>query len=495
MNDLERKLVQSRALPKLPEVARRILRLLSDGSADPSEVTNILGDDEALAAEVLELLNSPLHGLTREFGSLREAVLYLGAKAVSCTALCFPVVRTLRAGGTPGAPDQLWRSALMNALAARRLANEVGGWDAEEALLAGLSCESGTLLLYRMVPEYPYLVARFFEGECDLLELERANIETDHMRIGSLLLERWGFPAHLRQIAGAHHEPSNLPPGSHAELCARILTGAWLCVRALAVSGFAIETAVLDQHLSTLLGIPMTVAHAVALELPDEMREAALLFGIPADAQRSHEALLEQANVALAELAVSLRSGAERESDEQEGCDYVAIREQLGDEVTVEEVTELLTRGSFEILLGAFHRRARQTQAPLGLLVIEVEDLKQLQEQVGPRGIDLVFAVLRDRIAALTRRTDQFARFGDAQIAVLAPGCPPHALRNAAERVLAAAEGDPIDAGSALVQCRVSIGIAVTTPDRDGLDPRALMSLASSALDQARASSESIQSG
>jgi diguanylate cyclase (GGDEF)-like protein len=497
MNDLERKLTESRALPALPEVARRILGLLGDRIVDPAEVTSILGNEAALAADVLKLVNSPVYGLTRELGSLREAVPYLGAKAVTSSALCFSVVRTLRTGGTPSAPDQLWRCLLMNALAARRLANEVGGWEAEQALLTGLVSDCGSLLLYRLAPEYPYLIARFFEGESDLLELERANIETDHMRIGSLLLERWGFPSQLRLTVGAHHEPSNLPPGSHAELCARILTGAWLCVRALSVPGFAVETAVLDRHLSTLLGIPTAVAHAIASELPDELRETALLFEIPADAQRSHEDLLQQANQLLGELAVSLRTASMRAEDEEgdDGFDYAAILEQLQDDVTHEERTELLTRDSFDALLGAFHRRARQTHASLGLLILEIEDTKGIEERLGADGVDAVFAEIRNRFLALTRRTDQFARFGPAQIALLAPNCPPHALQNAAERLLAAVEGEAVEAGSEQVQCRAAIGLAATVPDRDGLDPRALVSLASSALDQARASSDPIQFG
>ena len=77
MSDLERKLMQSRELPTLPEVAQRILELLGDARAEASQVTSIFADDPDLSADVVRLVNSPMYGLAREVGSLREAVLYL----------------------------------------------------------------------------------------------------------------------------------------------------------------------------------------------------------------------------------------------------------------------------------------------------------------------------------------------------------------------------------------------------------------------------------
>jgi diguanylate cyclase (GGDEF)-like protein len=497
VSDLERKLTHSRGLPTLPEVAQRILAIREDDGADLSQLPSILADDPDLSADVLQLINSPMYGLTRQIGSLREAVLYLGEKAVGSLALAFCCVRALRSSGVPDALAPMWHCSLMNGLAARRLANEVGGWEAEEALLAGLLADAGVPLLYNMVADYPYLLACFYEGESDLLELERSGLETDHMRIGSLLLERWGLPPYLRVIVGAHHEPSNLPPGSQGELCARILTAAWLCTRALSVPGFVAATTVLDQHVATLLGISTTVVHAIASELPDELRETAELFDIPADSQKSYAELVERADAGLHELVHSVQSSAGRsdEGDKAEVSDFAEIREQLSEHVTVDEQTELLTRSSFEMLLGAFHRLARQKHMSLGLLILEVEELKTLEERLGASAVELLIAELRTRIATQLRKTDMIARFADAQIAVLAPGCPPHALENAAQRLLSTVEAAPVDIGDEVVDCRISIGLAATTPDRDGRDPRALVSLASSALDQARAAPESIQAG
>jgi len=497
VSDLERKLMQSQELPTLPEVAQRILELLGDARADASQVASIFADDPDLAADVVRLVNSPMYGLARQVASLREAVLYLGERAVCDLALTFACARSLRSSGVPDTLAPMWHYSLMNALAARRLANEVGGWEAEEALLAGLVSDCGALLLYHRVPDYPYLLACFYEGESDLLELERSGLESDHMRISSLLLERWSFPAHLRLIVASHHEPSNLPPGSQGELCARILTAAWLCTRALSVPGFVAATSVLDQHVATLLGISTTVVRAIASELPDELRETAELFDIPADAQRSYAELAEQASIDVNDLARSARATAVRsaDGDNLEVSDFAEIREQLGEHVAVDDRTGLLTRPSFDLLLGAFHRHARQMHLPVGLLVLEVEDLKEIEERVGSNASESLMAALRARMVKLLRKTDTIARFGDAQLAVLAPGCPPHALKNAAQRLLAAVEGAPVEAGGQLVACRISIGLATTTPDRDGVDPRALVSLASSALDQARASSEPIQTG
>jgi diguanylate cyclase (GGDEF)-like protein len=455
MNELEKRLLASPRLPTLPAVAQRILELLRDEDVELKRIASAISCDAALTAKVLRLINSPLYGMSREIVSLREAVLYLGVNAVHSVALSFTFISWLRSGRSDETLDALWRSSLLNGLAARRLATEVGGWDAEEAFLAGLVAD---------------------------------------MRMAALLLDAWNFPDHFKIVLALHHEPGELPPGSREELRGRILNAAWLCARALSVPGFATETASLAQHVSTLLGIPTSVAQAIVAELPDELRETARFFQIPAAEQKSFDELLSQANERLSELALAAdreRSRAGRGS-EAEAAGFLELRSELGDSLAVEGRTQLLTRDSLQTLLDAFHRRARRSGTPIGLVLIEIEELKGLEAELGAPAIEELLAELARRLTDRLRRGDQLARLGHGQIAALAAGCGLDTLLHTAERLLVAIEGAPVEVAGRPVRCRASIGVAASRPDRDGLDPRALLSLAGSSLDQARASGESI---
>jgi diguanylate cyclase (GGDEF)-like protein len=489
MNEFERRLIESPDLPTLPAIAQRILELGNQVDTDLIHLSNTISADPSIATRILRLINSPAYGLPREIVSIREAVLYLGFNAVRSVALSFSFLRSLREGHVPSVDglNELWRTSLMNALATRRLAQEVGGWDGEEAFLAGLISDCGTLLMYKLVPEYPDLVVSFRNAHADLLDLEQANLETDHMRLGELLLEAWRFPEEFRMLIAGHHDSSRLPQDSALELRARVLTASWLCARALTVPAFAPETLRLDRRVAGLLGLPVPVVRAIASELPDELRETAAVFEIPAEEQLSFDELLVRANQRLSELALEgeqAQARAREEGERYERVLFTDLRRQFGSSLSTDEASGLLSRDSFETVLEAFFRRAREARSSLGLAVVELDELKTL----GSEFTGEVVREVRSRVEAQTRNSDVSARFSEDQVTVLIAGCWPADLEHVAERIRVEVEGRPFIAGGAERSFSVAIGIATATPHLDALDPRAFVRLAFSALDRAKGS-------
>lgn len=486
MNELERKLLQSPSVPTVPRVAQKLLDLLNQGEVELSQLADLISVEPSLTVKIIRLINSPLYGLAREITSLRDAVLYLGLNSIRSVALSFSFFSTFSRNPSGGERlDALWRTSLMNALAARRLANELGGWDVEEAFLAGLVADCGTLLMHRGVPEYEGILDRFYSGEADLLELEQRCLETTHTRLGSLLLEAWRFPKHLVELVTFHHDPTLAPADASVELQARTLLAAWLCARALTVPGFTDKIASLEHRVSGLLGIPVVVARGIVTELPTELRETAALFEIPAGEQRSYDELLDEANQALSRLAL------EADQSARDLAGTLALgRNAFGDvpgpePEDLDAETGLLCRPAFEQLLEAFHRRAREIHRPIGLIIFEVENLKSIAEHQGHAVTLEVLAGIGERVSRLTRQTDYTARLSENQIAVLAPGCAGPNLAQAAERIRFGIEQEALETGAGPVSCQVVVGLASTTPHRDAIDPQTLVSFACSAVDRA----------
>lgn len=486
MNAYEKELLASPYVPTLPTVALRILDLAQQDQPDIEALASVISCDPSLSAKVVSLINSAAYGLSREIVSLREAVTYLGINPVRSVALSFSLIAALRGEREPLVGlDDVWRSSLMTALAARRLANETGGWDAEEAFLAGLLSDSGSLLMYKMVPEYPSIVRRFWEGEADLLELERAHLETDHMRLGAFLLESWNFPPALARVIGSHHDSSALEAGSAEELRARVLSAAWLCSRALCAPGFATEAATLEHHVSVLLGLSAPVVHAIAAELPDELRETAGFFEIPVNEQRGFDEILEATNRALSTISIEAEqraSAAEANAD--------AFNDLLGNDA----LPLFSDRPAFEHLVDVVHRRARETRGSYGVMLLDFSELKELSGEEGATE-DAVIQEACVRATGCLRSSDRAARLGRDQIGILLPGCPADALRKAGARVQSAIEAESIETPTGPLECRVGVGLAASTPHRDGLDHRTLLSLAGSAADRARTSPDRIVTG
>lgn len=486
MNELERRLLSSPTPPSLPDTAPHILELLEGDAVGFDGLGEAIGRDPSLCPKILRLINSPVFGTNHEVTSLRDAMLYLGTNAVRSIALCFSVLSALREGGR--SDERIWHTSLMNGLAARRLATEVGGWDPAEAFLCGLIADCGVPLLARRLDGYPDLLQRFHAGEADLIDLERSLIDTNHMRLGGLLLEHWNFPERLCQLIAAHHDTSRLPFGSREELHARVLNAAWLCARALVVEGFRVDSKTLDSHVALLVGLPVRLVQAMVAELPDELKETAGQFDIAADAQMSFDEVLAQANATLSAM------GGEHEITDllDASIEVETVREELSEGQSVDPETGLASRDSFEALLDAQHGRARRSQGAVSVMIIEIDGLKAVREKLGGTTTREVVREIAARAEGVLRGTDRLARFGEDQIAALLPGCSTENLLVAAERVRARIEGEPVETEVGPFHGQVAIGLAVSVPHRDGLDPRSLLTHASSALDRAQASPERI---
>ena len=70
-------------LPVLPQVAGRVMALANDPSVDAAHLSALIHQDQALAARVLRIANSPAYMLRTPNASLQHAVAMLGVNQLS----------------------------------------------------------------------------------------------------------------------------------------------------------------------------------------------------------------------------------------------------------------------------------------------------------------------------------------------------------------------------------------------------------------------------
>ena len=121
LEELEQILDGADDLPALPQVVMRVLDLTVDPKATTADLERIIGMDQALAARILELANSSYYGLPRRISTLREAVVFLGAKTLRNQAATITAFNSfLGRSDTPAlARRALWRHSVDTAQCAR----------------------------------------------------------------------------------------------------------------------------------------------------------------------------------------------------------------------------------------------------------------------------------------------------------------------------------------------------------------------------------------
>ncbi len=182
-------------LPLLPHVASKVMALASDADADAAKLSALIHQDQALAAHVLRIANSPAYMPRSPVVSLQHAVAMLGINLLS--EIAFTASLKNGAFQVPGHEDQvklLWRHSLASGSYGKEVAR-MRRVNVETAYLCGLLHGIGKPVILRTVTT----LAKELKVSLDAETLQSL-INGYHTRVGNLVADKWGLP---KQVAEA----------------------------------------------------------------------------------------------------------------------------------------------------------------------------------------------------------------------------------------------------------------------------------------------------
>jgi HD-like signal output (HDOD) protein len=184
-------------LPSLPRIYGDLTGVLESPNCGAEQIAEVVCRDPALAAKILQLVNSSFFGLPREVTSLPEAVAYLGVATVRSLVLSTEAMSLFRPAARAAGldADGLAERAVATATEAARQADPEHRSD---AFTAGLLSDIGLLLLADKAPE--------------LLRRDEADLGFTHGGLGAYLLGLWGLPGRVVEAVAFHHDPSAVGP-------------------------------------------------------------------------------------------------------------------------------------------------------------------------------------------------------------------------------------------------------------------------------------------
>ena len=171
-------------------------------------------------------------------------------------------------------------------------------------------------------------------------------------------------------------------------------------------------------------------------------------------------------------FAVSAQDITERRRAEQ---DLRRLTDELAERAVRDPLTGLANRSLLEERLRAVLARDARTGDTSGILFLDLDGFKAVNDQHGHQIGDLVLRVVADRLHHAVRPSDTLARLGGDEFVVLVEGATTEGVDALAER-LRTAVTEPITVGDLTLNVGVSVGMAMSQAGAS--EPAALLARA-----------------
>ncbi len=187
-----RHLKRGGSLPVLPAAAAELMALTGREDTSAKQLSEVIHRDQALAAEVLRVANTPAYRGVTTIVSLQQAVARLGMRLLSEVAICVAVKGSVfKVKRHRHLAEGLWRTAYTTALIAKEVARAQRN-NVEAAFLCGLLHDFGAPIVLRTaILAAEAIGARPAESELVELMSELSPV------VGARMANEWDMPARV----------------------------------------------------------------------------------------------------------------------------------------------------------------------------------------------------------------------------------------------------------------------------------------------------------
>jgi len=195
-----------KTLPSPPKVYLQLNAILKNSSTDSEKIAEIISQDPALVAKVLQFSNNAFMQNGKPLTNISDAITKMGVDTLSCIVMTAELFSY-----QPDIPNfSIVEEQLHSLATARFAATLVDVKLKQDALLAGLLHDIGKLVLFEVDKA---LTLKYFANQARTsggVELEKRIFSTDHSQVGAYLLHIWSFPYHIIDAVLLHHNESKL---------------------------------------------------------------------------------------------------------------------------------------------------------------------------------------------------------------------------------------------------------------------------------------------
>ena len=211
---LKRLVSQMESLPSLPSLYTQIVELIQSPDGSIKQIGEVIAQDLAMTAKILQLVNSAFFGIPRHISNPAQAAGMLGLDTIKALVLTtgifskFEQKRFVHFG-----IETLWNHSIKTGAIAKKIADKESADKhlSDNAFMAGLLHDVGKLVLMANVPDkYKAVIETIKEQNITLNQAEQSVFGTSHAEVGAYLAGLWGLPDAIVEAVAFHHQSKSM---------------------------------------------------------------------------------------------------------------------------------------------------------------------------------------------------------------------------------------------------------------------------------------------
>ncbi len=203
-------------LPPLPEVASKVINMVSNPDVSFKLVAQEISKNQAMTTNILKLCNSAFFSKGNEITSIDRAIVTLGLKEVKDIVLLVAAKPVLDKPvmGYDLAQGDLWKQGLAVATMSRDIAIAKKRKDLSDIVFTGgIIHNVGKVVIALFVQQAFKQILDLVQTSSISFHLaEKEIMGYNHQEVGEKILVKWNFPPVLRSIVRYYQDPASAPP-------------------------------------------------------------------------------------------------------------------------------------------------------------------------------------------------------------------------------------------------------------------------------------------
>ncbi len=435
--ELLKQIASNPHIPSPPMVILRVLEQASKPDCTIPDLCQIIQMDPGLGGNVLRIVNSALFGLSRPASSIQRALAIVGLSSARLLLLATSLPKVQKSLKVdPMLNQRYWRSSIAGAIVARALSQRLGSREPEDDMASGLLRDIGELILQQLFPEdYGKVFVEAADGLInEQCRLEESCCGLDHAEVSAYVLNRWRLPADITEAVRHHHHPEQGTFSTPlAEDRAYHLLFATRAAQLLLYPGQPLVLQELMELAQGRFKMDETALKEFLMPLGPKIAEFAAVMQVDIGGNTDYQAILVRASEELVTLALSANV------DNQRALDTIRRAESevrhWKNEAAYDPLTKVFNRRYLEARLGELFDRSLNSDPNFGLLFIDLDGFKLLNDRCGHLFGDFVLQQVADCLNRQVRQGDMVSRYGGDEFCVLFDPVDQLGIQSLADRV------------------------------------------------------------